>query len=91
MKIMLILAEPPDDIQDFNFPMGYAVLDSVLTKHGHEVEMLFTVAYHLTENDIAKRVKESNAQIIGVGGMFPYLQRVEMLVDKKEVYNRIII
>lgn len=80
MKIMLIQAEPPDDIQDFNFPMGYAALGSVLTKHGHEVEILFTIAYHLTEKDIIKKVKESNAQVIGIGGMWPYLKRVEMLV-----------
>ena len=80
MKIMLIQAEPPDDTQDFNFPMGYAALDSVLTKHGHEVELLFTVAYYLTEEKIAQKVKESKAQIFGIGGMFPYLQRVEVLV-----------
>lgn len=80
MKIMLIQVEPADDIQDFNFPMGYAALDSVLTKHGHEVELVFTVAYHLSDQDIIKKVKESKAQIIGMGGMFPYLQRVEMLV-----------
>lgn len=79
MKIMLIQAEPPDDTQDFNFPMGYAAIDSVLTKHGHEVELLFTVAYYLTEEKIAQKVKESKAQIFGIGGMFPYLQRVEML------------
>ncbi|MBU4212471.1 MAG: cobalamin B12-binding domain-containing protein [Verrucomicrobia bacterium] len=80
MKIMLIQVEPADDIQDFNFPMGYAALDSVLTKHGHEVELMFTVAYHLSDQDIIKKVKESKAQIIGLGGMFPYLQRAEMLV-----------
>lgn len=79
MRIVLIQAEPPDEIQDFNFPMGYAALDSVLTKHGHEVELLFTVAYYLTEKKIAQKVKESKAQIFGIGGMFPYLQRVEML------------
>lgn len=80
MKIMLIQAEPPNDTQDFNFPMGYAALDSVLTKQGHEVELLFTIAYYLTEEKIAQKVKESKAQIFGIGGMFPYLQRVEMLV-----------
>lgn len=80
MKIMLIQVEPPDDIQDFNFPMGYAALDSVLTKHGHEVELVFTIAYHLSDQDIIKKVNESKAQIIGIGGMFPYLQRAEMLV-----------
>ena len=81
MKIMLIQAEPPDDVQDFNFPMGYAALDSVLTKHGHEVELLFTVAHYLTEDKIARAVKESDAQIFGIGGMWPYLKRVEMLVE----------
>ena len=80
MNIMLIQAEPPNDVQDFNFPMGYASLDSVLTKHGHEVELLFTVAYLLTEKDIESKVKESKAQVIGIGGMWPYLKRVEMLV-----------
>ena len=80
MKIMLIQAEPPDDVQDFNFPMGYAALDSVLTKHGHEVELLFTIAYYLTKEKIAHKVKESKAQIFGIGGMFPYLQKIEVLV-----------
>lgn len=79
MKILFIQAEPPDDTQDFNFPMGYAALDSVLTKYGHEVEILFTVAYHLNENDIIKKIKETNAQVIGIGGMWPYLKRVELL------------
>ena len=81
MKVMLIQAEPPDDIQDFNFPMGYAALDSVLTQAGHEVEILFTVAYHLTEQDIARRIRESRPGVIGIGGMWPYLKRVEMLVQ----------
>ena len=79
MKIMLIQAEPPGDAQDFNFPMGYAALDSVLTKNGHEVELLFTVANYLTEDKIAQAVRESDAQVFGIGGMWPYLQRVEML------------
>lgn len=80
MKVLLIQAEPPGDIQDFNFPMGYACLDSVLTKHGHEVEILFTVAYCLAEKDIARRAIESKAQVIGIGGMWPYLPRTEKIV-----------
>ncbi len=80
MKLMLIQAEPPDDIQDFNFPMGYAALDSVLTRAGHEVELLFTIAHQLSEKDIADRIRASRPQVVGIGGMWPYLPRVEMLV-----------
>ena len=80
MKIMLIQAEPCDDIQDFNFPMGYAALDSVLTKNGHSAEIVFTIAYHLRDADIAARVRESDTNIFGIGGMWPYLKRVEGLV-----------
>ena len=80
MRVMLIQAEPPDDIQDFNFPMGYAALDSVLTQPGHEVELLFTIAWQLSEKDIADRIRASRPRVVGIGGMWPYLPRVEMLV-----------
>jgi radical SAM superfamily enzyme YgiQ (UPF0313 family) len=79
MKVMLIQAEPPDDIQDFNFPMGYAALDAVLTQAGHQVEILFTVADHLLDEDIARRVRDGRPQVVGIGGMWPYLPRVERL------------
>ncbi|MCE5327925.1 MAG: B12-binding domain-containing radical SAM protein [Planctomycetaceae bacterium] len=80
MKIMLIQAEPPDDIQDFNFPMGYAALDSVLSQAGHEVRIVSTVAYHLLDKDIAARILDFKPHLVGIGGMWPYLPRVEMLV-----------
>lgn len=80
MKVLFIQCEPPQETQDFNFPIGYACLAAVLERGGHQTQTLYTVAYHLTDEDIAKAVRDSEASVFAIGGMFPYLKRIEHLV-----------
>ena len=81
MKVLFILPDFTDMKSDACvFPFGYAALDSVLTKHGHEVEIIFPGANLLSINDVCKLVKNWDTDIIAVGGLFPYLQVIETLV-----------
>lgn len=74
MRILFIHPDFPETKSDDNiFPFGYASLSSVLIKNGHKVDILFPNASNLTFQDVCQKVKESDAEVVAIGGLFPYL------------------
>ncbi|MDO8137736.1 MAG: cobalamin-dependent protein [Candidatus Brocadiales bacterium] len=83
MKIMFIHPDFPETWSDDSiFPFGYASLDAVLTRQGHEVEILIPSTSHLSVNDLPERIKHSKAELFALGGLFPYMPVIEKAVAK---------
>lgn len=91
MKVMFIEPSFSEVHTDDNiFPFGYACLGAVLRRAGHEVEYVFPAANRLTMQNVIEHVVRTDARLIGIGGLFPYLSAVIKFVRMiKEVRHDI--
>src|SRR4030042_7212400 len=64
------------------FPFGYACLGAVLQREGHEVDYVFPAAGRLTGEDVINYISNTDTDLIGIGGLFPYLPAVIDFVGK---------
>lgn len=62
------------------FPFGYACLGAILQREGHEVEYVFPAASRLNMQDVINYISNTDANLIGVGGLLPYLPTVIKLI-----------
>ncbi len=76
-KVILIEPTFPEiHADDIIFPFGYASLGAVLQRAGHEVEYVFPAANRLSMQDVVEHVAKTDANLIGIGGLFPYLPAI---------------
>ncbi len=81
MKIMFIQPDFPETLAyDSIFPFGYASMGAVLQHAGHEVEYVCPAAKHLSMENVVDYVARSDANLIGIGGLLPYLAAIIKLV-----------
>jgi radical SAM superfamily enzyme YgiQ (UPF0313 family) len=81
MKVMLVEANfPRMHGYEVVFPFGYACLGAVLQREGHEVEYVLPTASHLSMQDVTDYISNADADLIGIGGLLPYLPTVIKLV-----------
>lgn len=75
MKILLV-NPPPRHIEYENIvvpPLGLSYIAAVLEKNGYKVEILDAFALQQSWQEFENRIKETNADIIGIGGMTPVI------------------
>jgi radical SAM superfamily enzyme YgiQ (UPF0313 family) len=81
MKVMLVEANfPRMHGYEVIFPFGYACLGAVLQREGHEVEYVFPTASNLSMQHVVNYISNADANLIGIGGLLPYLPTVIKLV-----------
>jgi len=74
MNILFVEPSFPEiHADDSVFPFGYAVLGAVLQQAGHHVNYIFPSAGRFTMENVLERVVRSDAQVVGIGGLLPYL------------------
>ena len=64
------------------FPFGYACLGAVLQREGHNVDYIFPAARRLNLEDVINYITNTDADLIGIGGLFSYLPAVIEFVGK---------
>jgi len=81
MKVMFVEPNFPD-MRGYEvvFPFGYACLGAILQREGHEVKYVFPAADHLSMQDVINHISNTDANLIGIGGLLPYLPTVIKLV-----------
>lgn len=83
MKILFIVPDFPEILSNESiFPFGYSSLDAILTKHGYAVEIIFPAAHCLNVKDVLEKIKKTDAEIVGIGGLFHHLQLVAKIVHE---------
>ena len=71
MKLLLINPILPELFsRAHNLPLGYLSLDAWLTKHGHEVDLLFPEQHLWREPQILDYIDKNRPDMIGMGGFF---------------------
>jgi anaerobic magnesium-protoporphyrin IX monomethyl ester cyclase len=65
---------------DSIFPFGYAAMGAVLQKHGHEVDYIFPSAHRISLDEAVELASRSDAQLLGIGGLFPYLPAIKKFI-----------
>jgi len=58
------------------FPFGYASLGVFLQRDGHQVEYILPAANRFSIEDVVQYIASNEADLIGIGGSFPYLPAV---------------
>jgi radical SAM superfamily enzyme YgiQ (UPF0313 family) len=77
MKVLFVQPEFPDTHADDSiFPFGYACLGAVLQRAGHEVEYVLPASNRLSMQDVVNHIAKTDANLIGIGGLLPYLPAV---------------
>jgi radical SAM superfamily enzyme YgiQ (UPF0313 family) len=75
MRLLLINPVLPDSFSRSHLlPFGYLALDAWLTNHGHTVDLLFPEQRLWREPQILDYIAESKPDIIGMGGLYDWLQ-----------------
>lgn len=83
MKIMLVEPNFPGMYgYEVVFPFGYACLGAVLQHAGHEVEYIFPAANRLSIHNVINHISNTDANLIGIGALLPYLPTVSELVSE---------
>ena len=89
MKVMFVEPSFPEiPADDIIFPFGYACLGAVLQRAGHKVEYAFPAANHLSMQDVVDYIAKTDANLIGIGGLFPYLPVIIKLVGMIKAVRR---
>lgn len=75
MKILLVQPPPRKKRHEsiITPPLGLCYLAGMLEKRKYDVEILDAFALQLSWSDFEKKVKESRADLIGIGGMTPVI------------------
>lgn len=75
MKILLVQPPPRKTKHEsiITPPLGLCYLAGMLEKRKYDVEILDAFALQLSWSDFEKKVKESRADLIGIGGMTPVI------------------
>lgn len=82
MKIIFIEPSFTKTHADDNiFPFGYACLGAILQREGHNVEYVLPAANRLSMQDVINHISKTDANLIGIGGLLPYLPRVIEFVE----------
>lgn len=83
MKVMFIEPSFPEvRVDDAIFPFGYACLGAVLQRKGHKVSYVLPASKHMNMQEVIERIKETDANLIGIGGLYPYLPIIIEFVKK---------
>ncbi len=81
MNVIFIQPDFPETrAYDSIFPFGYACMGAVLQREGHRVEYVCPAAKHLGMENVVDYIARSNANLIGIGGLLPYLSAIIKLV-----------
>ena len=81
MKVVLVEPSFPEiHADDSIFPLGLAAVGAVLQGAGHRVEYVLPAASRLTIQDVADHLAQTDADLIGIGGLTPYLPAIIKLV-----------
>ena len=87
MKILLI--NPP--IREWSkpnvFPHGLAYIASVLLKDNHSIEILDINGYRWSKEEVEERIKESDFDVVGIGGIVTIYKYVKWLVSIIKKYH----
>ncbi len=83
----ILLFEPEYVLQDFAhwLPLGKAVLAGFMRKYQYRLEIIDNALLHLSDEELIKRIKDFNPDIIGTGGIsfqMPDTKRLAKLVKK---------
>ncbi|MBU4455775.1 B12-binding domain-containing radical SAM protein, partial [Patescibacteria group bacterium] len=74
---MFIEPSFPETRADDNiFPFGYACLGAILQHAGHKVKYVFPEANSLSMQDVVDHIAKTDVNLIGIGGLFPYLPTI---------------
>jgi len=79
-KVCLI--NPPLNMEDrFWYPIGIATIASYLRKEGIRVEVIDIIGENLSRDDFIERLKKTDAQIFGIGGLITAFNEVVWIAD----------
>jgi anaerobic magnesium-protoporphyrin IX monomethyl ester cyclase len=81
MRVMFVdPSTPATHGYEVIFPFGYASMGAILQREGHEVEYLFPSVAGLGVQAVIDQVARSEADLIAMGGLLPYMPTIIELV-----------
>ena len=91
----IILIQPPFDTRDkaTHFPLGLGYVAKALLNAGHKVEIFDIYAQQFSKNEVKKKIKEFNYDIIGISALSTQYKYVKWLASeiKKDCIKPIIL
>lgn len=80
MKILLINPPIREWAKPNVFPSGLGYIASVLSQNGHSVEVMDINAYRWDKIEVEKRIKKTDYDVVGIGGIVTTYRYVKWLV-----------
>ncbi len=89
MKILLINPPIREWAKPNVFPAGLGYIAAVLLKEGHKVEVLDINGYRYSKEEVEKRIKEADYDVVGIGGIVTTYRYVKWLIGILKKYHPI--
>ena len=80
MKVLLINPPIREWAKPNVFPSGLGYIVSVLSQNGHSVEIMDINAYRWNKIEVEERIKKTDYDVIGIGGIVTTYKYVKWLV-----------
>ena len=87
MKILLINPPIREWAKPNIFPSGLGYIASVLLREGHQVEVLDINGYRFSKEEVEKKIKESDFDVVGIGGIVTVYKYVKWLAGILKKYH----
>lgn len=87
MRVLLINPPIREWAKPNCFPLGLGYLSSVLLKSGHELEILDINACRYSQKEVEKRIKITEYDLAGIGGIITTYRYVKWLISILKKYH----
>jgi radical SAM superfamily enzyme YgiQ (UPF0313 family) len=87
MKILLVNPPIREWAKPNVFPLGLGYIASVLLEKGHEVDVLDINAHRWNKKEVEEKIKDSDFDLAGIGGIVTIYHSVKKLVEILKRYH----